>query len=162
MSEYRIGQMKDILTLADSYAKNHSTCRKTAVGCYLVKEDAWRTVLSKGANCGEDNCKEIGCLREELFGSNSKKHRDTCRCHHSEIDALSKVKNKDDLKGATAFVTRYPCHNCTQALLEAGIKRVVYGRPFEMEKEDVELLKRNNVEVIHISDWNCDEEDINN
>ena len=164
MKGYTKGQIENILTLADNYAKTNSTCAKTAVGCYIVAENDWRTVIAKGANRGKENCKEIGCLRIEMFGDNSKEHRDTCRCHHSEIDALENVKEsqKDFLTGATAFVTRYPCENCTKALVEAGIKRIVYGRSFEMDYKSQKLAFENGVSVLHIPDWNCDENDNNN
>lgn len=164
MSKYTIGQIKNILTLADNYAKQNSTCKKTAVGCYLIKEDAWRTVISKGANCNYDeSCKETGCLREEVFGDNSKAHRSVCRCanNHSEIDALRKA-DKAALHGATAFVTRYPCEDCTRQLVGAGIKTIYYGRPFEMSEKSMNICKENGVEVHHIKDWNCDENDLNN
>ena len=112
------------------------------------------------------NCKKVGCLREELFGSNSKEHRSTCRCVHSEISALTMVKTMHQeykLSGATAFVTRYPCLNCTKALVESGIKKIIYGRQFEIEPETKEYLnKHQDVEVIHIEDWNCDKNDTNN
>lgn len=161
---YTKGQMENILTLADNYGKQNTTCKKTAVGCYIVEESSWRRVLAKGANRGGISCKEVGCLREELFGDNSKEHRDTCRCVHSEINALSRVpeERKVCLKGATAFVTRYPCENCAKALVEAGIKGVVYGRPFEISEETKTLFEKNEVEVIHLADWNCDENDTNN
>lgn len=164
MSNYTVGQMKNILTLADNYARQHSTCTKTAVGCYIISEKNWRTVIAKGANCGEVNCKEVGCLRVELFGDNSKAHRATCRCNHSEIDALLHVPEyrKSELQGGTAFVTRYPCHNCAKALMDAGIKHIVYGREFPMTDEDIKMLENNGVKVTHISDWNCDENDTNN
>lgn len=166
MAKYTTAQMKDILTLADNYAKNNSTCKKTHVGCYIVAETEWRTVISKGCNNGEENCKEVGCLREEKFGSNSKEHRKTCRCygHHAEQDALSKVpdKKKELLKGATAFVTRYPCEECAQALVDAGIKRIVYGREFTMADGAMLVCDDAEIEVIHIEDWNCDENDVNN
>lgn len=161
---YTTAQMHNILTLADNYGKQNTTCKKTAVGCYIVEESGWRRVLGKGANRGGIDCREAGCLREELFGNNSKEHRDTCRCVHSEINALSKVAEdrKVCLKGATAFVTRYPCDACAKALVEAGIKGVVYGRPFEISEATKTLFEKNEVEVIHISDWNCDENDVNN
>lgn len=162
---YVTKQMKDVLTLANNYAELNSTCKKTAVGCYLIHEDPeWRTVLAKGANCGKENCKEIGCLREELFGNNSKEHRSTCRCNHSEIDALNRVpENKRDLLvGSTAFVTRYPCDNCTKALTDAGVKQIVYGRSFPMSENAMKMCKDAGVNVIHIKDWNCDENDNNN
>lgn len=164
MSKYTIGQIKNILTLADNYAKQNSTCKKTAVGCYLIKEDTWRTVISKGANCNYgESCKKVGCLREEIFGDNSKAHRSVCRCanNHSEIDALRKA-DKAFLQGATAFVTRYPCENCTRQLVNAGIKAIYYGRPFEMSEESKKICEENNVTVCHMKDWNCDENDTNN
>lgn len=161
---YTKGQMENILTLADNYAKQHTTCRKTAVGCYLVEESSWRRVLAKGANRGGINCKEVGCLREELFGNNSKEHRDVCRCVHSEVNALSHVPEDKRimLKGSTAFITRYPCDNCAKALVEAGVKRVVYGRPFLISEYTEKLFRDADIEVIHIPEWNCDENDRNN
>ena len=167
MKGYATAQMKDILTLADNYAKNNTTCKKTAVGCYIVNEDPkWRTVLAKGCNNSEESCKELGCLREQLFGSNSKEHRKTCRCHgkHAEQDALKNVPNSQRhlLKGATAFVTRYPCEDCAKALIDAGVKRIVYGREFAMADGAFLACEDVGIEVIHIADWNCDENDTNN
>lgn len=162
MTRYSKGQIKNILTLADNYAQFHSTCTKTAVGCYIVAEDSWRTVLAKGANCGEVNCKKEGCLRIELFGDNSKEHRSTCRCNHSEIDALNHVLDKERLKGATIFVTRYPCDNCAKALVKAGIGTVIYGRSFPISNKAEKLFRDNHIEVVHVPDWDCDPNDINN
>jgi diaminohydroxyphosphoribosylaminopyrimidine deaminase/5-amino-6-(5-phosphoribosylamino)uracil reductase len=58
--------------------------------------------------------------------------------HHAEIDALNEAQQhaaaslrKDRLKGGTAYVTLEPCNHtgrtgpCTQALIAAGLKRVV-------------------------------------
>lgn len=52
---------------------------------------------------------------------------------HAEIEALSGLKNASDARGATLYVTLEPCSThgrtppCTQAIIEAGIRRVVYG-----------------------------------
>lgn len=167
MKNYTTAQMKDILTLANNYANNNSTCKKTHVGCYLVAETEWRTVISKGCNNNtEEPCNKIGCLREERFGSNSKEYRQTCRCygHHAEQDALSKVpeEKKKLLLGATAFVTRYPCEECAKALLDAGIRRIVYGREFPVSEETKNLCEEYGAGITHIADWNCDENDTNN
>ena len=161
---YTNGQMKDILTLADNYAKNNSTCMKTAVGCYIVSETEWRKVLAKGCNCSEVSCKDEGCLREQKFGSNSKKHRSVCRCYgnHAEQDALKKIHAPVSLQGCSAFVTRYPCDECAKALIEAGIKLVVYGREFAISETAAKAFEDAGVEVVHIADWNCDEDDTNN
>ncbi|VAX41689.1 Diaminohydroxyphosphoribosylaminopyrimidine deaminase / 5-amino-6-(5-phosphoribosylamino)uracil reductase [hydrothermal vent metagenome] len=55
---------------------------------------------------------------------------------HAEREALANCRRRgNDPRGATAFVTLEPCcHHgkqppCTEALIEAGIERVVYARP---------------------------------
>lgn len=164
---YTTNQAKDILTLADNYAKNHSTCKKTAVGCYLVNEGTlikgYRTVAAKGCNCSEVSCKDKGCLREESFGNNSKEHRTICRCYgnHAEQDAIRKLVFTG-YENLSAFVTRYPCDECAKALIDEGVKLVVYGREFPISDKAEQMFKETGVEVVHLADWNCDENDTNN
>lgn len=160
---YTTSQAKDILTLADNYAKNNSTCKKTAVGCYIVNEGIYRTVAAKGCNNSEISCKDRGCLREESFGNNSKEHRKICRCYgnHAEQDALRELIGRDKT-GMSAFVTRYPCDECAKALVDAGVKLVVYGREFPISANAEQMFKEAGVEVVHLADWNCDKNDTNN
>ena len=159
---YTTKQAMDILTLADNYARNNSTCKKTVVGCYLVNEGPWRTVVSKGCNCSEVSCLDEGCLREELFGNNSKEHRATCRCygHHAEQDALQRWNREKPAD--TAFVTRYPCDECAEALVKAGVRTVIYGREFPISGKAETLFEEAGVEVVHLVNWNCDLNDNNN
>jgi len=52
---------------------------------------------------------------------------------HAEVNAIAEVANRQQLKGATAYVTLEPCNHhgktapCSEALIAAGIARVVYG-----------------------------------
>ena len=160
---YTTKQAMDILTLADNFAKQNTTCKKTAVGCYIVNEYEHRTVAAKGCNRNEESCKDIGCLREQVYGNNSKEHRQTCRCygHHAEQDAISRI-GEDHAKELSAFVTRYPCDECAKALIGAGVKLVVYGRKFPIDYETSLLFEDADVEVVHLADWECDENDSNN
>ena len=54
-------------------------------------------------------------------------------CPHAEIEALRGLKKFSDARGATLYVTLEPCSThgrtppCTQAIIDAGIRRVVYG-----------------------------------
>ena len=58
------------------------------------------------------------------------------RTIHAEMDALSKVKNKDHLKGATIYVARKgrndeagmscPCKMCQGLINKYGLKRAVF------------------------------------
>jgi len=54
-------------------------------------------------------------------------------CPHAEIEALRGLKALSDARGATLYVTLEPCSThgrtppCTQAIIDAGIRRIVYG-----------------------------------
>jgi diaminohydroxyphosphoribosylaminopyrimidine deaminase/5-amino-6-(5-phosphoribosylamino)uracil reductase len=72
---------------------------------------------------------------------------------HAEIEAL---RNVDDVRGATMFVTLEPCNHhgrtppCVDAIVAAGIARVVIAMrdPHELASGGVEKLREAAVEVI--------------
>lgn len=43
---------------------------------------------------------------------------------HSEMNAILLTNNRNHLKGATAYITHYPCNNCSLALAQSGIKKI--------------------------------------
>lgn len=45
---------------------------------------------------------------------------------HSELNAILNAKGRD-LRGATIYVTLFPCSECAKAIIQAGIKNVVYA-----------------------------------
>ena len=74
---------------------------------------------------------------------------------HAEVDALSKL-DRDAARGATAVVTLEPCNHtgrtgpCAQALLDAGIARVVYAvdDPGDASSGGAERLRAAGVDVV--------------
>jgi hypothetical protein len=66
----------------------------------------------------------------------SKKLKDGVCTVHAEVDALLKVSNREDLRGATVYVIRVnkqgqlamsqPCPMCSEILREHGIKRAFF------------------------------------
>lgn len=82
---------------------------------------------------------------------------------HAEINALAKAGNQS--RGATLYVTLEPCSSkgktppCTEAVLAAGIRKVVVGAidPDPRHKSaGLALLKDAGVEVVHANDGRCD------
>lgn len=149
---------KDCLDLANRYAKAVSGCTKVQVGA-LIERDG--KILSIGANrTYPDLCKYTGCLRVQKYGNNDKTHRapDDCRALHAEIDAIA--RSEVDLKGATIFVTRYPCEACARAIISAGIKEVIYGRGQKISKITDSILSENGIVVVWVKDWS--EQDASN
>ncbi len=77
---------------------------------------------------------------------------------HAEIDALKKLNNK--AIGATIYITLEPCCHwgrtppCTEALIQAGIKRVIYGyrdpNPLVSDKSALLLLQAKGILCEHI------------
>ena len=146
------------LDLAFLYAKQHSGCNKVNVGSAIVSNGR---VIALGANrCIPDLCNtKRGCLRVERYGNDSKAHRnpEDCRAIHSEIDAIcSAAINGVSTKGATIFVTRYPCESCAKAIIRAGIYRVMYGGTTEISEDTARMFEENRVQVKHITDWKED------
>ena len=138
------------LNLADEFARNYTGCMKVHVGCIIVKPNG--RIAGMGANTSNPCCKSKGiCHRIELYGENSKEHRlpSDCNAVHSEINAI--IDAGHDCKGSTAYVTRYPCESCARALVQAGIKKVVYGRGQEISDHTKEILK--GVEVVWEKEW---------
>lgn len=46
---------------------------------------------------------------------------------HSELNTiLNAARNGTKLQGATIYVTLFPCNECTKAIIQSGIKKVVY------------------------------------
>lgn len=56
---------------------------------------------------------------------------------HAEMNALLNYKGDNkSLEGATVYVTLFPCSNCAKALVQAGVKKVVYLSDKYKDTED--------------------------
>ena len=64
------------------------------------------------------------------------------------------ARSNNSSEGATLYVTASPCIECAKLIIQAGIKRVVYGEKYRLE-DGLNLLKKANIEIVYI---NKDEE----
>ena len=75
---------------------------------------------------------------------------------HAEANAITKVaRSNNSSEGATLYITTSPCMECSKLIIQAGIRRVVFGEYYRMH-DGVDLLCRANIEVIHL--WDHDGE----
>lgn len=65
-----------------------------------------------------------------------------CDYTHAEARVLKAVAKGDDL-----FTTTSPCGECAEAIVESGVRRVVYLRPYHSAKEPLHLLEENGIAV---------------
>lgn len=107
-----------------------STCLRRQVGAVMVKD---KQILSTGYNgspSGLQHCEQVGCLRQSLGVPSGERH-EICRAVHAEQNALVQAaKHGVAINGADLYVTHQPCVLCTKLLINAGVRRVVYVKPY--------------------------------
>ena len=120
------------MTLA-AVTATRSTCLRRAVGAVIVRD---RQIISTGYNGapkGAPHCSETGCLRARLKIPSGER-QEMCRGSHAELNAISQAASVGvSTAGADLYCTHAPCAYCTKAIINAGIKRVVYLYPYPDE-----------------------------
>ncbi|MBE5967173.1 MAG: dCMP deaminase family protein [Lachnospiraceae bacterium] len=92
----------------------------TSVGACIVSED--NKILSVGYN-GMPN----GCSDDEYPWEREGRNLDTkyffvC---HAELNAILNYTGSQ-MKGARIYTTLFPCNECTKAIIQKGIKEIIY------------------------------------
>ncbi len=91
----------------------------TQVGACIVNDE--HKIVSVGYNGMPTGCEddEMPWDREGDFLNT--KYPFVC---HAELNAI--LNCNTDLHGCTLYVTLFPCNECAKAIIQSGIKRVVY------------------------------------
>lgn len=92
----------------------------TQVGCCIVGKD--NRILSVGYN-GFPN----GCSDDEFPWSREGEPLDNKYFYttHSELNAILNYRG-GSLEGAKLYVSLFPCNECAKAIIQAGIKLIIY------------------------------------
>lgn len=127
------------LEMARIWAKN-SYCKRKQVGALIVKD---RQIISDGYNgtpAGFENiCEDENNITKQYV-------------LHAEANAITKVaKTNNSSEGGTLYVTTSPCMECSKLIIQAGIRKVVFAELYS-KHEGLDLLKRADVEVLHLPD----------
>ena len=132
-----------------NYALNISAkanCIKGKVGAILVKDNK---IIAEGINSvpnGITPCTEETCLRKKL-NLKSGENQELCFVIHAEQNALiDALNNKVDVKDSILYVTKQPCIICSKMLINAGIKKIIYFKPYP-DKYSVDLLHQAGIEI---------------
>ena len=127
-------------------ASKRSTCLRRKVGAIIVIDKRVLTTGYNGAPKGLPHCEETGCLREQMNVPSGQRH-ELCRGVHAEQNAIIQAAVFGvSVKGATIYITNYPCSVCVKMLLNAGITEIVYDQEY---KDDlaIELLSQSDIAV---------------
>ncbi|MEW5932957.1 MAG: dCMP deaminase family protein [Bacillota bacterium] len=126
-----------------------STCLRRQVGAVIVRDKRILATGYNGAPSGLPHCLDIGCLRHQV-GALSGERQELCRASHAEQNALVQAARYGiAVEGATLYSTTFPCSICAKMLVNAGIRRVVYGEEYAdlLAREILELA---GTEVVRI------------
>ena len=123
--------------MARIWAQN-SYCQRRQVGALVVKNNM---IISDGYNgtpsgfenvCEDDN----GVTKPYVL--------------HAEANAITKLaRSSNNSEGSTIYITASPCIECAKLIIQAGIKRVVYGEKYRF-MDGIELLERAGIEVVYL------------
>lgn len=129
-----------------SVVAKRSTCLRQHVGAVIVKDKRILATGYNGAPSGLPHCDEVGCLRDKMDVPSGER-QELCRGVHAEQNAIIQAaKFGISVDGGTLYSTHCPCITCAKMIINAGIKRVVYGREYA-DKRGLELLKEAGIEV---------------
>ena len=120
-----------------------STCDRAMVGCVLVLDKRILTTGFNGSPAGQEHCDEVGHLMVDGH---------CVRTIHAETNAIIQAAlHGVSTRGASCYVTHLPCINCTKALINAGITRIVYGEAYRMDENANKFLKTADIKVVQFS-----------
>jgi len=129
-----------------SVVAKRSTCLRNQVGAVIVRD---KRILSTGYNGAPRNlqhCLEIGCIREQNNVQSGTRH-ELCRAVHAEQNAIiQSALHGVSIEDATLYCTHQPCILCAKMLINAKVKRVVFGNPYP-DEEALRFFERAGVEV---------------
>lgn len=133
------------LRMARIWAEN-SYCQRRKVGALVVKD---KMIISDGYNgtpSGFDNVCEDGQYVTFPY------------VLHAEANAITKLaRSSNNSDGATLYVTASPCIECSKLIIQAGIRRVVYGEKYRLT-DGINLLRKAGIELIYLNPDNNESE----
>lgn len=125
------------LRMALIWAEN-SYCERRKVGALVVKN---KMIISDGYNgtpAGFENvCEDENNVTKPYV-------------LHAEANAITKLaRSHNSSEGSTMYITASPCIECAKLIIQAGVKRVVYGENYRL-RDGLDLLERAGIETIFI------------
>lgn len=105
-----------------------SDCERSKVGAVVVKDRRVRGTGYNGSPAGKPGCGSCPRRRSGVdAGSDYETGDGRCVAVHAEANALLYC-DREDLVGATLYITREPCSACDKLIQAAGVHAVVWPK----------------------------------
>ena len=121
----RMGRDEYLMKIASIVALR-STCPRAKVGAVLVREGRVISTGYNGSPSGTPHCIDMDCILDE---------RGKCiRTVHAELNCICfAAKYGIKTEGAAMYITHSPCLDCAKAIINAGIKKVIYLEKYYLD-----------------------------
>lgn len=114
---------------------SRSSCDRLHVGCILVNNNR---IISSGYNGFLSGIPHVSCIVNN--------HEQNTV--HAEQNAISDCARRGvSCDGSVAYITHYPCINCTKILIASGIKEIFYKNDYKNDVLCNNLLKLSGIKI---------------
>lgn len=118
---------------------SRSSCHRLHVGCVLVKDTR---VISVGYNGFLPKLPHTSIIRDE--------HE--INTVHAEQNAITDCSKRGiSCNNCIAYITHYPCINCTKILIASGIKEIYYSCDYKNDECAGKLLEMAAIKINKIN-----------
>jgi dCMP deaminase len=105
-----------------------STCR-VRVGAVAIKDNRVIMTGYNGSPSGQPHCTDVGCYMVNGH---------CIRTIHAETNIITQcAKNGVSLSDSTIYCTHKPCVNCIRLLESAGVSKVIFGKDYKRDHEEL-------------------------
>jgi dCMP deaminase len=136
-----------------------SNCIKRKVGSIVVKNNVvvglgYNGTPKNTTNCFENGCERCNSQHSQKLSQPSNSFQgvdiDKCICLHAELNAI--LASNSNIEGSTLYSTLEPCINCAKAIVQCGIKKVVFINHYEHTNRLItqQLYQQAKVQTIQI------------
>jgi len=138
-----------LLRICKQFAE-FSTCLSRKVGC-VIASDAGH-IISTGYNGAPRRTRhscDAGCFCQDP-DRKSGTFQERLRCSHAELNAIAQAAYEGvSTRDARIYCVTFPCSFCCKAILQAGIRKVIYEEEYPDELSKT-LFAEADIECIHI------------
>jgi len=128
-----------------------ATCTRAKIGAVIVKDKNIIATGYNGSPAGHPHCTDVGCLVYVSRNPDGEEEENCFRTIHAEINAIAQAaKHGVEIDGADIYVTASPCYHCLKTLMNTGIKRICYLKPYKIDRIRP-LLENSPIELVQIT-----------
>ena len=127
-----------------------ATCTRAKIGAVIAKDKNIIATGYNGSPAGHPHCTEVGCLIYVSRNPDGEEEENCFRTIHAEINAIAQAaKHGVSIDGADIYVTASPCYHCMKTIMNTGIRRVFYAKPYKIHRI-ADLVKHGEVELVEL------------